>query len=38
MVGPGSNTHGPNEMFHIPYAKKLVCCMAQIIVEAKKKL
>lgn len=33
VLGPGSNAHGPNEMFHIPMAKKLTCCVASIIAD-----
>ena len=31
ILGPNSNAHGPNEFLHIPYAKKLTCCIASII-------
>ncbi len=31
VLGPGSNAHGPNEFLHIPMAKKLTCCVAQVI-------
>ncbi|MFQ5660671.1 MAG: M20 family metallopeptidase [Gammaproteobacteria bacterium] len=31
VLGPGSNAHGPNEFLHIPTAKKLTCCVAEII-------
>ena len=31
VFGPNSNAHGPNEFLHIPYAKKLTCCIASII-------
>src|SRR5579883_3311755 len=31
LLGPGSNAHGPNEFLHIPAAKKLTCCVAEII-------
>ena len=31
VLGPNSNAHGPNEFLHIPYAKKLTCCIASII-------
>lgn len=31
VLGPGSNAHGPNEFLHIPMAKKLTCCVADII-------
>ncbi|BCX82199.1 hypothetical protein MIT9_P1784 [Methylomarinovum caldicuralii] len=31
VLGPGSNAHGPNEFLHIPYAKKLTACVADIL-------
>jgi acetylornithine deacetylase/succinyl-diaminopimelate desuccinylase-like protein len=31
VLGPGSNAHGPNEFLDLPTAKKLTCCIAQII-------
>ena len=31
VLGPGSNAHGPNEFLHIPMAKQLTACMAEII-------
>lgn len=31
VLGPESNAHGPNEFLHIPTAKKLTCCIAEII-------
>ncbi len=33
VLGPGSNAHGPNEFLHIPTAKKLTCCIAEIIAK-----
>jgi acetylornithine deacetylase/succinyl-diaminopimelate desuccinylase-like protein len=33
VLGPQSNAHGPNEFLHIPMAKKLTGCVAQIIAE-----
>ena len=33
VLGPGSNAHGPNEFLHIPMAKKLTCCVAQLIAD-----
>ena len=33
VLGPGSNAHGPNEFLHIPAAKKITCCVAEIISE-----
>jgi len=32
VLGPKSNAHGPNEFLHVPYAKRLTACVAQIIV------
>jgi acetylornithine deacetylase/succinyl-diaminopimelate desuccinylase-like protein len=31
VLGPHSNAHGPNEFLHVPYAKKLTACIAQVI-------
>ncbi|BCX89853.1 hypothetical protein MIN45_P2226 [Methylomarinovum tepidoasis] len=31
VLGPGSNAHGPNEFLHIPYARKLTACVADIL-------
>lgn len=31
VLGPGSNAHGPNEFLHIPMAKKLTCCITEVI-------
>jgi acetylornithine deacetylase/succinyl-diaminopimelate desuccinylase-like protein len=31
VLGPGSNAHGPNEFLHIPMAKKLTCCVAEVV-------
>ncbi len=31
VLGPGSNAHGPNEFLHIPYAKRLTACVADIL-------
>jgi len=33
VLGPGSNAHGPNEFLHIPTAKKLTCCVAEVIAK-----
>ena len=33
VLGPLSNAHGPNEFLHIPTAKKLTACVAQIIYD-----
>jgi acetylornithine deacetylase/succinyl-diaminopimelate desuccinylase-like protein len=32
VLGPGSNAHGPNEFLHIPTAKRLTCCVAEVLV------
>ena len=29
--GPGSNAHGPNEFLHVPFAKRLTACVADLI-------
>ncbi len=31
VLGPNSNAHGPNEFLHIPTAKKLTGCVAEVI-------
>lgn len=31
VLGPQSNAHGPNEMIHLPYTKKLTCSLAHVI-------
>ncbi|MGY8754749.1 MAG: M20/M25/M40 family metallo-hydrolase [Candidatus Poseidoniales archaeon] len=31
ILGPESNAHGPNEFTHIPCAKAVTCCVAQVI-------
>ena len=36
VLGPGSNAHGPNEFLHIPYAKKLTACVAQVLSDERK--
>ncbi|MFQ6022132.1 MAG: M20 family metallopeptidase [Acidiferrobacterales bacterium] len=33
VLGPHSNAHGPNEFLDIPTAKKLTCCVAQVIAD-----
>ena len=33
VLGPQSNAHGPNEFLHIPFARKLTSCVAQVIVD-----
>lgn len=33
VLGPESNAHGPNEFLHIPTAKKLTACVAQVIAD-----
>ncbi len=33
VLGPASNAHGPNEFLHIPYAKTLTCCVAEVLGE-----
>ncbi len=31
VLGPNSNAHGPNEFLHIPAAKKVTCCVAEVL-------
>jgi acetylornithine deacetylase/succinyl-diaminopimelate desuccinylase-like protein len=31
VLGPRSNAHGPNEFLHVPYAKKLTACVADVV-------
>ena len=33
VLGPHSNAHGPNEFLHIPTARKLTCCVAEVIAK-----
>ena len=33
VLGPHSNAHGPNEFLHIPTAKKVTCCVAQVLAD-----
>lgn len=33
VLGPNSNAHGPNEFIHIPFARKLTSCVAQVIAD-----
>ncbi len=31
VLGPHSNAHGPNEFLHIPFAKRVTACIAQVL-------
>ena len=31
VLGPGANAHGPNEFLHLPTAKKLTLCVAEVL-------
>jgi acetylornithine deacetylase/succinyl-diaminopimelate desuccinylase-like protein len=33
VLGPHSNAHGPNEFFHIEYARKLTACVALVLAD-----
>ncbi len=33
VLGPHSNAHGPNEFLHIPTAKKVSACIAQVLAD-----
>ena len=31
VLGPHSNAHGPNEFLHLPTARKVTCCVAEVL-------
>jgi acetylornithine deacetylase/succinyl-diaminopimelate desuccinylase-like protein len=31
VLGPGSNAHGPNEFLHLPTARRLTLCVAEVL-------
>ncbi len=31
VLGPGSNAHGPNEFLHVPTARRLTLCVAEVL-------
>ncbi|MBF8269566.1 MAG: peptidase M20 [Gammaproteobacteria bacterium] len=31
VLGPHANAHGPNEFLHLPTARKITCCIAEVI-------
>jgi acetylornithine deacetylase/succinyl-diaminopimelate desuccinylase-like protein len=33
VLGPGSNAHGPNEFLHLPTARRLTCCIADVLAD-----
>ena len=33
VLGPKSNAHGPNEFLHIPFARRLTTCVAQVLTD-----
>jgi acetylornithine deacetylase/succinyl-diaminopimelate desuccinylase-like protein len=33
VLGPGSNAHGPNEFLHLPMARRLTLCVADVIAQ-----
>jgi acetylornithine deacetylase/succinyl-diaminopimelate desuccinylase-like protein len=33
VLGPGANAHGPNEFLHVPTAKRLTGCVAQVLAD-----
>ena len=37
VLGPQSNAHGPNEFLHVPYAKKLTACVAQVLADERRR-
>lgn len=38
VLGPNSNAHGPNEFLHLPFCKKLTCCLAYIVAKSSEHL
>jgi len=36
VLGPHSNAHGPNEFLHVPYARALTACVAQVLADERK--
>jgi acetylornithine deacetylase/succinyl-diaminopimelate desuccinylase-like protein len=37
VLGPGSNAHGPNEFLHLPTARKLSACIADVLSDHARK-
>jgi len=33
VLGPDSNAHGPNEFLHVPAAKAVTACVAQVLAD-----
>ena len=31
VVGPGANAHGPNEFLHVPMARRVTRCVAEVL-------
>jgi hypothetical protein len=31
VLGPQANAHGPNEFLHLPTARRLTCCVADVL-------
>ena len=36
VLGPHSNAHGPNEFLHIPFAKRLTACVAEVLIDERR--
>ena len=34
VLGPASNAHGPNEFLDLPTARRVTCCVAEILADA----
>jgi len=32
VLGPGANAHGPNEFLHLDYTRRLVACVADVLI------
>jgi acetylornithine deacetylase/succinyl-diaminopimelate desuccinylase-like protein len=33
VLGPRSNAHGPNEFLHLPTARRVTCCVAEVLAQ-----
>ena len=33
VLGPHSNAHGPNEFLHLPTARRITCCVAEVLAQ-----
>jgi acetylornithine deacetylase/succinyl-diaminopimelate desuccinylase-like protein len=38
VLGPNSNAHSANEFLHIPFMKKMMCCLGVLLAEHGKRV